>query len=297
MASRKARNKGVEGDEPALGVVVDPPASEDEEDSLADEAGDDEGWEPSPSRFKGLSKGGQNKGKSWARSVVGRSFLTAGCLKETSPHCSSQREDEEEDEETHRWGQREEERPAWMADIVAEVSSSLRKELKGIVAGNQRGTSVTSKDIEDIRAAQRHADLQSEAACLSSEGAQLQFLVFGKIKSGVADAMRLLGAHKLLPTIKALEEVEKVADLRFDVIRKAGLSPGLWPAATLYERRMLAENANAKNDKVWEQCQVDAKAAKAQSRIASGEKRKSSGEAEGSRPQYRQLERGQPHPF
>jgi hypothetical protein len=191
MAPRKAQNKGVEGDEPALEVIVDPPASEDKEDGLGDEAGDDEGWEPSPSRFKGLSKGGQNKGKSRARSVVGRSFL-----KETRPHCSSQHEDEEEDEEPHRWGQREEDRPTWMVDIVAEVSSSLQEELKGIVAGNQRGASVTSKDIEDIRAAQRHTDLQSEAACLSSKGAQLQFLAFGKIKSGVADAMRLLKAHE-----------------------------------------------------------------------------------------------------
>jgi hypothetical protein len=170
-------------------------------------------------------------------------------------------------------------------------------ELKGIVAGNQRGASVTSKDIEDIRAAQRYTDLQSEAARLSSEGAQLQFLAFSKIKSGVADAMKLLKAHETLPAIKALEEVERVADLRINVIKKAGSSPGLWPAATLYEYRMLAENANTKNDKVWEQCQVDAKAAKAQSRIASGEKRKSSGESEGSRLQYRQLERDQPRPF
>jgi hypothetical protein len=119
-------------------------------------------------------------------------------------------------------------------------------------------------------------------------------LAFGKIKSGITDTMRLLKAHEMLPTIKALEEVERVADLRIDVIRKAGLLPGLWPAATLYECRMLAENTNAKDDKVWEQCQVDAKGAKAQSRIASGEKRKLSGESEGSRPQYHQFERGQP---
>jgi hypothetical protein len=117
MAPRKARDKGVEGDELALEIVVNAPASEDKGDGLADEAGDNEGWEPSPKRFNGLSKGGQNKGKSWARSVMGRSFL-----KEPRPHCSSQREDEEEDEEPHPWGQREEDRPAWMADIVAEVS-------------------------------------------------------------------------------------------------------------------------------------------------------------------------------
>jgi hypothetical protein len=291
MGPKKAKNKGVEGDEPVLGLVVDPPASEDEEDGLADKAGDDEGWEPSPSRFKGSSKGGPNKGKSWTRSVVGRSFL-----KEQRPYCSLHRKDEEEDEEPHHWGQREEERPAWMADIVAEVSSSLREKLKGIVAGSQRGASVTSKDIEDIRAAQHHTDLQSEGECLSSEGARLQFLAFGKIKSGIGDAMRLLKAHETLSAIKALEEVERVVDLRIDVIGKAGLSPGLWPAAAHYEHRMLAENTNAKNDKVWEQCQVDAKAAKAQSRIASGEKRKSSGESEGSRPQYRQFEHGQPRP-
>jgi hypothetical protein len=184
-----------------------------------------------------------------------------------------------------------------MADIVAEVSSSIREELKGIIAGSQRGASVTNKDIEDIWAAQHHTDLQSEAARLNSEAAQLQFLAFGKIKSGVADAMRLLKAYQTLPAIKALEKVERVADLRINIIRKACSSPGLWPAATLYESHMLAENTNAKNDKVWEQCQVDAKAAKAQSRISSGEKRKSSGEFEGSRPQYRQYERGQPHPF
>jgi hypothetical protein len=50
----------------------------------------------------------------------------------------------------------EEERPARMAQIVTEV--------KELVCNSQRNAAITSKDIEDVRAVQRHLDLQAEVA-------------------------------------------------------------------------------------------------------------------------------------
>ena len=45
---------------------------------------------------------------------------------------------------------------------------------------------------------------------------QLKYIAFGKVKAGVTDVIRLLKSYE---AIKLLEEVERVADLRINVIR------------------------------------------------------------------------------
>lgn len=76
-----------------------------------------------------------------------------------------------------------------MLKIIAEVSSSIKDKVRDLVANSQRESTISLKELEDVKAAQSVMVLQSEAACLVSEGTQLQYLAFGKIKAGVADAV------------------------------------------------------------------------------------------------------------
>jgi hypothetical protein len=102
-----------------------------------------------------------------------------------------------------------------------------------------------------------------EAARLVSEEAQLQYLAFGKIRAGVFDAICLIKTHDTLDAISALEHVKKVVDLHLDVVKRAGSAPGMWPVATLYEKRMLAETSDVRNGRVWTECISQAGAVKA----------------------------------
>jgi hypothetical protein len=102
----------------------------------------------------------------------------------------------------------------------------VRDEVKDIVAGSSREQNITTKDLEDVKAAQKLIDLQAEASKLATKGSQMQFLAFGEVKAGVVDAICLLKSHDTLKAIKILEEIEQVSKLRLDVVRRAGSSPG-----------------------------------------------------------------------
>jgi hypothetical protein len=256
---------------------VDPPGSEEEDESSRD-------FEPSPGHFKS----GESSGRGRARSVVGRnlmqdhrsSFDLRRKLRSPSPM------DEEFGGESSGWASGEQ-RPEWVSRIMAEV-----KDLVGA-----RDSGITSKDIDNVRAAQRQMDLQTEAARLNSEGARAQFVAFGKVKAGVSDAIRSLRAHKTLNAIKVLEEVEKVADLRINVVRRAGSTPGAQAAATIYERKLLAESSDAKNDKLWDAPMAEAGANKAKVKVTTGQNRRSSEDYGGPPPHFCNYGRGQPRPF
>jgi hypothetical protein len=118
-------------------------------------------------------------------------------------------------------------------------------------------------------------DLQAEAARLNSEGAQMQYVAFGKVCAGVMEAIRQLKSHDTLAAIKSLEEVARVADLCLDVIKRAGTSSRLWPAATLYKKRMMTETSDVKHDKIWAECVANSKAV-VKSKPVAGDKRKAS---------------------
>jgi hypothetical protein len=120
-------------------------------------------------------------------------------------------------------------RAGWMAKIIAEVSCSIIDEVWDLMARSQRESTISLKDLEDVKVAQRVTNLKSEAARLVSEGAQLQYLVFGKIQARVSDVIHLLKTHDMLDAITALEHVEKVVDLRLDVVKRARSAPGMWP--------------------------------------------------------------------
>jgi hypothetical protein len=125
----------------------------------------------------------------------------------------------------------------------------------------------------------------------------MQFLAFGKVKAGVVDAIHLLKSHDTLKAIKILEEVEQVAELRLDVVRRAGSSPGQWPAATIYEKKRLAETSDSKNDKLWDASCMEAEADRNKARGTSGQKHHAESTFGTSRPQYRFQPRRQSRPF
>jgi hypothetical protein len=168
--------------------------------------------------------------------------------------------------------------------------------VKDLVCSSQRDTGITSKDLKDVRATQRHLDLQEEAAQLNSKGARLQYLAFGRVKSGVVDAIRLLKGHETLSAIRSLEEVEHVPNRRY-VVKRTGSTPGAWPAATIYEKKLLSETSDAKNDKLWDVAVAEANSVtKAKAKVFMGQKRKEF-DAAGSSPSYRKYGRGQLRPF
>jgi hypothetical protein len=195
------------------------------------------------------------------------------------------------------WAEDASPQPLWMAQVIAEVSKSVRDEVKDIVAGSIREQNITVKDLEDIKAAQKLIDLQAEASKLATKGSQMQFLAFGKVKAGVVDAIRLLKSHDTLKAIKILEEVEQVAELHLDVVRHAGSSPGQWPAATIYEKKRLVETSDAKNDKLWDASCMKAEADRNKARGTAGQKRCAKSAFGTSQPQYRFQLWGQSRPF
>jgi hypothetical protein len=243
MAPRKRKNKSAEGKKSASFAAS---VSEGEKDPDYEE-------EQSPGRFKDP----RSRPVSFAPRIKSRMCSVVGLnLMEDSPfsaqHILGSREDVDNVES--RWQDIDDEgfspRAGWMAKIIAEVSSSIKDEVRDLMAES----TISLKDLEDVKAAQRVSNLQSEAARLISEGAQLQYLVFGKIQAGFSDVICLLKTHDTPDAITALERVEKVVDLRLDVVKRAGSAPGMWPVATLYEKRMLAETLDARNDEVWTKC-------------------------------------------
>jgi len=167
-------------------------------------------------------------------SFVGRSFLTSG---ENNTVTSSA------------------EIPANLEERVAlrvseTVTNSLREQLLGVLKEKEEKSNGFAKEVEALQAAQRHASLLSEATELQSESAQRQFIAFAKVKSAVVNAKRLMVAGDVTGAESELAEVEKIADFRIDMIRRADSMPGGWAAANLYERKASGQ-VNQKNDKMW----------------------------------------------
>ena len=134
--------------------------------------------------------------------------------------------------------------------VAATVTANLGAQLRDILAEKDGKAEEMAKEVEALRAAQKHASLLTEATELRSESAQKQFLAFAKIKAEVANVRRLMSSGDLVGADAALVEVEKITDFRLDMVRRADSMPGGWAAATIYERR-LAGQTETKNDKVW----------------------------------------------
>jgi hypothetical protein len=147
MAGKKSKRNLAREDPPEIIQQIESAENPASEDEVPD---DQEELEPLPGRFK------RTKGKT--RSVIGRSYLQGNhhdLRQRLSPHHSEDKLEEDS-------------RPYWMAQVIAEVSQSVRNEVKDIVAGSSRESDVTAKDLEDVLVAQRLIDLQAEAAKLTS---------------------------------------------------------------------------------------------------------------------------------
>ena len=134
--------------------------------------------------------------------------------------------------------------------VAATVTANLKTQLTELLANKNSTSEAMAKEVEALRAAQKHSSLLNEATELSSESAQKQFIAFAKVKNGVTNARRLVTAGDTAGAEEALKEVEKIADFRIDMIRRADSMPGGWAAANVYEKKV-AGQVDKKNDKVW----------------------------------------------
>ena len=140
---------------------------------------------------------------------------------------------------------------ASLAESVAEtVTQNLKEQIAGLLKAKEAKDSEVVKEVEALKAAQLHASLLGEATEFQSESAQRQFIAFAKVKSGVSDALRYMASGDQSAAENSLKEIEKIADFRLDMIRRADSSPGGWATANVYERKVAGHN-DKKNDKAW----------------------------------------------
>ena len=95
--------------------------------------------------------------------------------------------------------------------VAATVTANLGAQLRDILAEKEGKAEEMAKEVEALRATQKHASLLTEATELRSESAQKQFLAFAKIKAEVANVRRLMSSGDLVGAHAALAEVEKIS--------------------------------------------------------------------------------------
>ena len=138
------------------------------------------------------------------------------------------------------------------AMIAARISTQLREEMRDIMRGVHQAPAAASEDLEKLKLDHRTNSLMVRAGFLSSEGAKAQFAAFAKVKANVEDARAKVLAGDKAAALTALDRLEKVADLRLELVERADKLPGGWAAATIFERMAQSEDANqGKFDKIW----------------------------------------------
>ena len=76
--------------------------------------------------------------------------------------------------------------------VAASVTATLTSKLADILAQKENSSDSMVKEVEALRAAQKHSSLLNEATELQSESAQKQFIAFAKVKNGISNARRLV---------------------------------------------------------------------------------------------------------
>jgi hypothetical protein len=118
--------------------------------------------------------------------------------------------------------------------LAQEVISSLRTEILSLITSKDEAARTQTQDINDLKATQTITGLLAKATALHIERARAQFVAFAKIKSGVAEACCLLESHDTEKALDVLAGVEKVADVRIDVVRQADSTRGDSDADFIY---------------------------------------------------------------
>ena len=136
--------------------------------------------------------------------------------------------------------------------IAARISMQLREEMRDILRDVNQTPATTSEDLEKLKLDHRTNSLMVRAGFLTSDGAKAQFAAFAKVKANVEDARAKILAGEKTAALAALDRLEKVADLRLELVERADKLPGGWAAATIFERMAQSEDANqGKFDKIW----------------------------------------------
>lgn len=137
-------------------------------------------------------------------------------------------------------------------DIVNAVTENLQTHFQKLLDSKDKDVSSTLSELQQLKLQQQSESLISSAAQLSGEGAKAQYLAFAKIKSGLSAIRQKLNSHDTLGAIATISDIEKVVDVRLELVKRADSLPGGWPAGTIFEKKALGVT-DEKSDKLWNQ--------------------------------------------
>ena len=136
--------------------------------------------------------------------------------------------------------------------IAKDVAASLRQEMQALLERASSREAPSAEEIDKLKLEQRTNTLMAKASLLSTDGAKAQYLAFAKVKANSEDARRKIAMGDGLAAVEALDRLDKVVDLRLELIQRADKSPGGWGAATIFEQIAQESDANSpKMDRYW----------------------------------------------
>jgi hypothetical protein len=151
--------------------------------------------------------------------------------------------------------------------IVRQVTHSLKEEFRETISSSTSRDKENSKLIDSLRLQQNKDSTFASAHDITSEGAKKQYIAFAKIKIGITEVREKLENHNVLGALGVLEEIEKIADIRLNLIKRADSCPGGWSAATDLEDKLTGVS-NEKKDKLWDASAVDLKTKQKSGKVA-----------------------------
>jgi hypothetical protein len=135
--------------------------------------------------------------------------------------------------------------------IIKQVTDSLKVEFREMISSSSSQNKENSKLIDTLRLQQKKDSTLAGALDITSDGAKMQYIAFAKMKIGISDTREKLENHDILGALGVLEELEKITDIRLDLIKRADSCPGGWAASTIFEKKVLGDT-DEKKDKLWD---------------------------------------------
>ena len=136
--------------------------------------------------------------------------------------------------------------------IAEDVAASLRQEMHALLERASSREAPSAEEIDKLKLEQRTNTLMAKASLLSTDGARAQYLAFAKVKANSEEARRKIAMGDGLAAVEALDRLDKVVDLRLDLIQRADKSPGGWGAATIFEQMAQESDASSpRMDRCW----------------------------------------------
>ena len=151
--------------------------------------------------------------------------------------------------------------------IAEDVTRNLRAEMQAMMQQLKPQDIPTVEELDRLKLEQRTNALMAKSSLLSSEGSKAQYQAFAKIKASSEEARRKIALGDGLAAVEALDRLDKVVNLRLELIQRADKSPGGWHVATVFEQLAQESDANQpKLDRCWKAAQVQVEERKETSR-------------------------------